>query len=95
MRPDFTGTTRGRPSLETNPIRPPFHLLTNFATGPERFGAAGGGGTPPAKGASLVAPSCRYMVKGTLAGTLEPDTARTAFIKAAKEAGIFVREGRP
>jgi Protein of unknown function (DUF982) len=28
-----------------------------------------------------------------LAGTLEPDTARTAFILAAKQAGIFVREG--
>jgi Protein of unknown function (DUF982) len=30
-----------------------------------------------------------------LAGTLEADTARKAFILAAKQAGIFVREGRP
>lgn len=29
-----------------------------------------------------------------LGGTLEPTTARKAFIIAAKEAGIFVREGR-
>ena len=29
-----------------------------------------------------------------LGGTLEPCTARTAFIRAAQEAGIFVREGR-
>jgi hypothetical protein len=34
MRPDFPGTPRGQPSPETNPIRPPFHLLTNCATGP-------------------------------------------------------------
>jgi hypothetical protein len=34
MRPDFPGTPRGQPSPETTPIRPPFHRLTNCATGP-------------------------------------------------------------
>src|SRR5215217_2824711 len=36
MTPDFTGATRGRPSPETNPDRPLFDRLTNFATGPEK-----------------------------------------------------------
>ena len=34
MRADFPGTPRGQPSPETTPIRPPFHRLTNCATGP-------------------------------------------------------------
>jgi integrase len=38
MRSEFPGTPRGQPSPETNPIRPPFHLLTNFATGPSVYG---------------------------------------------------------
>jgi hypothetical protein len=40
IRPDFTGATRGQPSPETNPIRPPFHLRINFATGPLCAGAS-------------------------------------------------------
>ena len=34
VRSDFRGLIRGQPSLETKPVRPLFHLLTNFATGP-------------------------------------------------------------
>jgi hypothetical protein len=37
MRSEFPGTPRGQPRPETNPIRPPFHLLTNFATGPSKL----------------------------------------------------------
>jgi hypothetical protein len=40
MRPDFPGTPRGQPRPETTPIRPPFHRLTNCATGPFTFSDA-------------------------------------------------------
>src|SRR4051812_25851554 len=32
MRPDFTGTTRGQPGPQANPIRPFLSPLANFAT---------------------------------------------------------------